>query len=173
MKWMALAALAALIAGPAAAEVTDRSAAGFEVRHVATIAAKPGKVWFELVHPAHWWSPVHTYSHDAKRLSFDAGGCFCETLDHGAVRHMNLVYADGSTEMRLEGALGPMQLTGAMGHLVYKLKPVAAGTEVTMTYDVGGYAKGGLAEEFAAPVDMVLGQQLERLKKDVETGKPE
>jgi hypothetical protein len=42
-----------------------------------------------------------------------------------------------------------------------------------MTYDVGGYAKGGLAETYAAPVDEVLGQQLARLKKAVETGRAE
>ena len=48
-----------------------------------------------------------------------------------------------------------------------------AATLVRFTYDVGGYAKGGLAETWAAPVDQVLGGQLARLKKQVETGRPE
>jgi hypothetical protein len=71
------------------------------------------------------------------------------------------------------GALGPLQFTGAAGHLGIALKPAAGGggTEVVMTYDVGGYAKGGLAETYAAPVDQVLGEQLARLKKAVESGK--
>ena len=62
-----------------------------------------------------------------------------------------------------------MQFTGASGNLGITLKPANQNTELTMTYDVGGYAKGGLA----APVDMVLGEQVGRLKKYVETGKPE
>jgi hypothetical protein len=170
---MGLALAAALLAGAARGEVTDRSAAGFEVTEKATIAAPPGKVWDALMRPARWWSSQHTWSGDAKNLSFDPSGCFCETLKKGAVRHMMVIYADGSTQLRMAGALGPLQFTGADGHLGVVLKPMGATTEVTMTYDVGGYAKGGLAETFAAPVDQVLGEQLARLKKAVETGKPD
>jgi hypothetical protein len=171
-------ASALLLAGPllasaAHAEVTDRSAAGFEVTEKATIAVAPGKVWDLLMRPAHWWSPEHTWSHDAKNLSFDASGCFCEMLKKGAVRHMTIAYADGGSQLRLFGAMGPLQFTGATGHWVTTLKPNGAGTDVTMTYDVGGYAKGGLAEVYAAPVDRVLGEQLARLKKAAETGKPD
>jgi hypothetical protein len=174
MRTLIGAALAcALLGGAARAEVTDRSAAGFEVAEKATIAAPPGKVWEALMHPNHWWSPEHTWSHDAKNLSFDPSGCFCERLKNGAVRHMMVVYADGATELRMEGGIGPLQFTGANGHLRVLLKPAGAATEATLTYDVGGYAKGGLAETFAAPVDRVLGEQLARLKKYVETGKPD
>jgi hypothetical protein len=170
---MGLALAAALLAGAAHAEVTDKSAAGFEVVEKATVAAPPAKVWDGLMHPARWWSSQHTWSGDAKNLSFDPSGCFCEQLKKGAVRHMMVIYADGGTQLRMAGALGPLQFTGADGHLGIVLKPVGATTEVTMTYDVGGYAKGGLAESFAAPVDHVLGEQLARLKKTVETGKPD
>ncbi len=174
MKMLLGAALAAaMLAGTARAEVTDKSAAGFEVTEKATIAAAPAKVWDALMHPARWWDPKHTWSGDAKNLAFDPFGCFCETLKKGAVRHLSIVYADGATQLRLFGALGPLQFTGAAGHLIYALKPAGAGTELTLTYDVGGYAKGGLAETLAAPVDMVLGQQVARLKKQLETGKPE
>lgn len=163
-----------LAAGAAQAEVTDRSTAGFEVVERATIAAPQAKVWDEVMRPYRWWDPKHTWSGDAKNLSIDGGGCFCERLRKGAVRHMTVTYADGESLLRMFGGLGPLQLTGASGHLAIQLKPAAGGaTEVTMTYDVGGYAKGGLAETYAAPVDQVLGQQLARLKKAVETGKPE
>jgi hypothetical protein len=170
---LSLAVAAALLAGAARAEVVDRSAAGFEVRETTTVAAKPDHIWFVLMRPARWWDPKHTFSGDAKKLSFDPSGCFCEQLDHGAVRHMTVTYADGQTELRMFGGIGPLQFTGASGSLVVKMKPQGNDTEVTMTYDVGGYAKGGLAETFAASVDMVLGQQLQRLKKASETGKPE
>jgi hypothetical protein len=174
MKAVWIAGLAAALApAMARAEVTDRSAAGFEVRETATIAAPADKIWTAIMHPDRWWDPKHTWSGKAKNLAFDASGCFCETLPHGAVRHLTIVYADGKTALRMFGALGPLQFTGASGHLGVTLKETGATTEVVMTYDVGGYAKGGLAEQFAAPVDMVLGQQLARLKKQVETGKPE
>jgi len=168
-----LALAAAALAGAARGEVTDKSAAGFEVTEKATIAAPPAKVWDALMHPARWWSSQHTWSGDAKNLSFDPSGCFCEQLKRGAVRHMMVIYADGATQLRMAGALGPLQFTGADGHLGILLKPADAGADVVMTYDVGGYAKGGLAETFAAPVDGVLGEQLARLKKAVESGKPD
>jgi hypothetical protein len=174
MKRLAILALSvACAAGGARAEVTDKSAAGFEVTERASVAAPPGKVWDNLMRPARWWSPAHTWSKDAKNLYFDPSGCFCERLKLGAARHMTIIYTDGATELRMSGGLGPLQMTGAAGNMTVTLKPAGAGTDVVMTYDVGGYAKGGLAETYAAPVDHVLGDQLARLKKSVETGKPE
>jgi hypothetical protein len=170
---MGLALAAAMLGGAAHAEVTDKSAAGFEVTEKATIAAPAAKVWDALMRPDRWWSSQHSWSGDAKNLYFDPSGCFCERLKRGAVRHMTIVYNDGATTLRLNGGLGPMQLTGASGNLGITLKPANQNTELTMTYDVGGYAKGGLAETLAAPVDMVLGEQVARLKRYVETGKPD
>ncbi|MDB5435033.1 MAG: polyketide cyclase/dehydrase-family protein, partial [Phenylobacterium sp.] len=161
---MGLALAAAMLGGAAHAEVTDKSAAGFEVTEKATIAAPAAKVWDALMRPDRWWSSQHSWSGDAKNLYFDPSGCFCERLKRGAVRHMTIVYNDGATTLRLNGGLGPMQLTGASGNLGITLKPANQNTELTMTYDVGGYAKGGLAETLAAPVDMVLGEQVARLK---------
>ena len=173
VRTAAFALALAFAAGAAQAAVTDRSAAGFEVRHAATIAAPPHKVWMKLMQPSGWWSSEHSWSGDAKNLSIDSSGCFCERLKHGAVRHMTVIFADEDKALRMEGALGPLQFTGAAGRLGVTLKPVAAGTEVVMTFDAGGYAKGGLAETLAAPVDQVLGAQLARLKKALETGKPD
>jgi len=173
MRWAAIAVALAALATSARSEVTDRSAAGFEVTERTTVAAPPGKVWDTLMRPERWWSSQHTWSGDAKNLYFDPSGCFCERLRRGAVRHMTIVYSDGATQLRLFGGLGPLQLTGASGHLGVTLKPAAAGTDVVMTYDVGGYVKGGLTETFATPIDRVLGEQLARLKRSAETGKPD
>lgn len=173
MKMAVIAMALVALGGAARAEVTDRSAAGFEVVERATVAAPPGKVWDALMRPDRWWSREHTWSGDAKNLYFDPSGCFCERLKRGAVRHMTIVYTDGATQLRLFGGLGPLQLTGASGNLTVTLKPAGAGAEVVMTYDVGGYAKGGLSETYAAPVDQVLGEQLARLKRSLETGKPD
>jgi hypothetical protein len=123
--------------------------------------------------PDKWWSSRHSWSGDAKNLYFDPSGCFCERLKRGAVRHMTIVYNDGATTLRLNGGLGPMQFTGAGGNLGITLKDNGGKTDLVLTYDVGGYAKGGLAETLAAPVDGVLGEQVARLKKLAETGKPD
>ncbi|MDO8802019.1 ATPase [Phenylobacterium sp.] len=170
-----LAALAVLsLAGAARAEVADQSPQGFESLHTVTIAAPPAKVRAAILEVGRWWNPAHSWSGDARNLFIDlATGCFCEKLKDGFVRHMTVVYA-GDTALRLSGALGPLQFTGASGHLAFNLKAGAdaATTVLTVTYDVGGYAKGGLAEQWAKPVDGVIGEQVGRLKAMIETGKP-
>ena len=174
MKRLAIVAVLLLAAGASHAEVADQGPAGFQVRHVARITAPPAKVRAAALDVGKWWSSAHTYSGDAKNLSIDAAGCFCETLPDGLVRHMTLVYS-APDALRLAGALGPLATTGASGHLGLAFGKAADPnrTQLTLTYDVGGYAKGGLAQTWAAPVDGVLGQQVTRLKRYVETGKPE
>ena len=169
---IAAVAAGALLAGAAQAEVTDKSAAGFEITHKVTVAAPAAKLYAALLTPGAWWSKDHSWSGTAANLSIDlANGCFCEKLPKGYVRHMTVVFTDGATTLRLFGGLGPMQFTGASGHMGFVLKPAGEATELTLTYDVGGYAKGGLADKWAAPVDGVLGDAVGRLKKYAETGK--
>ena len=80
---------------------------------------------------------------------------------------------DGKGAVVMEGALGPLASTGATGHLAIRIQETGGLSRVNLVYDVGGYAKGGLAEAWAAPVDGVLGAQLIRLKKYLETGAPD
>lgn len=172
MKPIVFAAAVLLSATSAAAEVTDRSPAGFELRHEAAIAAPPARVWAALLGIGRWWNSSHSWSGDARNLSLDLkAGCLCETLPGGVARHMTVVYHDGRT-LRLFGGLGPLSTTGAAGHMAFALTETGMGTRLVVTYDVGGYAKGGLAEAWAAPVDGVIGEQVARLKRYVETGRP-
>ena len=61
-------------------------------------------------------------------------------------------------------------MSGATGHLGWTLAEKDGRTTLTQTYDVGGYMAGGL-DKIAPVVDQVLGEQFDRLKIYVETGK--
>jgi uncharacterized protein YndB with AHSA1/START domain len=174
MRALLMATSIIALASSVRAEVVDAQANGFEVRQVVQIAAPPGKVYAALSQVGHWWDSGHTFSGDASHLSLEpvAGGCFCEALPSGgSAMHLRVVMAQPGKAMRLEGALGPLQGLGVTGHLTWTLTAKDGGTELVQTYDVGGYAKGGLAG-IATPVDHVLGEQAMRLKAWVETGKP-
>lgn len=167
--------LVSAIVLPVRAAVSDSAADGFSVVETAHIAAPPEQVYAALITPARWWSPSHTFSHTASNLSLDAvaGGCWCEKLpNQGSVRHLVVVYAAPGHALVMRGALGPLQGLGVSGAMTIALKPAAGGTDLSLTYTVGGYVKDGLAS-WASPVDGVLNEQILRLKSVVETGAPE
>jgi uncharacterized protein YndB with AHSA1/START domain len=160
------------LATSARAEVIDATPGGFEVKRTLTINAPPAKVYAAMIAPAGWWN--HTFSGDPRNLYIEpkANGCWCETLPktRGSVAHMRVIYVEPGSLIRLQGGLGPMQQTGAMGNLTWSVAAKGGATEVTWTYDVGGYMKGGLAP-MAGAVDGVFAEQMGRLKSLVETGK--
>jgi uncharacterized protein YndB with AHSA1/START domain len=163
------------LASPAAAAVVDSQPGGFEVREQVQIAAPPDKVYAAIGQVGQWWNGEHSYSRDARNLTLElrAGGCFCEQLkDGGSVKHMGVILVQPNRLVRLEGALGPLATTAGTGRLSFALTARDAGTQVVLTYDFGGYAKGGMGD-WPAPVDEVLGDQLDRLKRYVETGRPD
>jgi uncharacterized protein YndB with AHSA1/START domain len=160
-----------LLACVAQGAVTDIAANGFTVEIDSHIAAPPGKVYATLIEPARWWSSDHTFSGDAKNLHVDAkaGGCWCETLPSGgSVLHLTVVDADPGKTLRLRGALGPFQGLGADGALTWKLKAAGDGTDLSVTYALGGYNKDGFAE-LSKLADSVLATQVGRLKALIET----
>jgi Polyketide cyclase / dehydrase and lipid transport len=165
----------ALAVPTAIAEVTGVGGSGFEVREQAHIAAAPDAVYAALLRPQRWWDPEHTYSGDARRLTLDAkvGGCWCETMPGGgSVEHLVILYLVPGKAVRFRGALGPLQAMGVTGSMTVKLAAAGGGTELTLTYDVGGYVKDGF-DDLSKAVDNVLGSQVARLKKLIETGSAE
>jgi uncharacterized protein YndB with AHSA1/START domain len=162
--------MSVLIAVPSLASVSDVGSSGFTLKIETHIAAAPDKVYAALIEPARWWSSDHTYSGDAKNLHLaaKAGGCWCETLANGgSVEHLRVVYVDPGKTLRLRGALGPFQGLGVAGALTWKLKPAADGTDLSVTYALGGYNKDGFAQLSQAG-DEVLTAQVGRLKKWLE-----
>ena len=158
----------AMLAAPAHAEVKSVTPAGFEVESRAVVAATPPETYAALGRVGEWWNSSHTYSGDAANMSMalQAGGCFCEKVPAGggSIEHGRVVYAQPGAALRVQGGLGPLQAEAALGTLTWSLKPVAGGTEVTQTYVVGGYIRGG-ADKLAAIVDKVLAEQLDGLRK--------
>ncbi len=169
-KLLGLAGLFGLLqfcAARAAAEVISVASNGFEVRDTVHVAAAADKAYAALLQPARWWSSDHTFSRSAANLVLDAhaGGCWCENLpDEGSVEHLRVVYAAPGKALRLRGALGPLQGMGVDGALTWSFKSSAHGTDISVTYAVGGYSKDGF-DELSKVVDRVLDEQIERLKK--------
>ena len=163
-----------LIPGPAGAEVKT-SANGFLVHHEMTVTAPPARVYDALVRElSTWWSPSHTYTGDARNLSIDPqpGGCFCEKYPAGGgIEHARVIHAAPGRLLRLSGALGPLAAHGVAGSLSWRMTGEGGGTKLELTYSVGGFMADGF-EKMAPAVDRVLGEQAQRLKLFVETGKP-
>jgi hypothetical protein len=163
--------LASMQVAPAAAEVLSVSGNGFEIRETAHTAGSPEKAYAALLLPARWWSSDHTFSGSAANLVLDAraGGCWCETLPNGgSVEHLRVLFAAPGKTLRLRGAMGPFQALAVDGVLTWNLKGGPDGTDISVSYAVGGYSKDGF-DELAKAADHVIGEQLERLKKLIDT----
>jgi uncharacterized protein YndB with AHSA1/START domain len=148
---------------------------GFLVNFEVSVNAPPAKLYDALVgQVGSWWNPEHTYSHDAKNLSIDArpGGCFCEKLPNGGgIEQLRVVYVAPPQFVRFSGALGPLQASGVAGSMTWKLTGGPDNTRLELSYSVGGFIQGGF-QKIAPAVEIMLREQVDRLRMFVETGKP-
>jgi len=154
------------------AKVVDQQANGFSLQQTLTINAPPDKVYAAFIDPSKWWDSAHTFSGDAKNMTFDAraGGCWCETLKNGgSVLHMTVVLADPGKVLRLHGGLGPFQSSGMEGTMNIVFEPKGTGTTLVVAYNLGGYIWGGY-QSLPQTADGVFGLQFYRLKQLIETG---
>lgn len=175
-RFLHLAAIAVLASFGCAANaaVVDTAPNGFDIQQSVHIAASPAKVYAALIVPAKWWNSEHTFSQNAAHLSLSAkaGGCFCEKWAQGSVQHAIVVDAEPGKVLRLRGALGPFQGSGVASALTFSLKASNGGTDVLLDNSIGGYMKGGFAN-WPTLADVMLAEQMARLKKFIETGSPE
>lgn len=162
--------------GAALADVLDAASGGFTTSTDVVVDADVARAWHAATEEVgQWWSPDHTISGDASRLSVSARpqGCFCEDLDNGAgVVHLTVTMVSPQRVLRLTGGLGPLGLMGLNGNMTWEFSEVDGGTKVEFTYAVGGYYPAGL-DTVAGPVDAVVTDALTRLKTYIETGSPE
>lgn len=170
---LVVAAMALLGAGTARAAVKSTWEAGIRLESKVTIAAPPDRVYAALGDIGKWWDSEHTYTGDAANMTvaLAPGACFCERFAKGGgVKHGEVVLAWPGQVLRIHGAFGPLQDEGVTGALTFTLKAVEGGTEVTQSYNAGGLRPEMVAN---APLfDQVIGGQLTRFKRYVETGKP-
>jgi hypothetical protein len=175
------AALAAALAGfacagVAQAEVKQAAADGFLLAYSAPVSATPAKAWVDLAQVQHWWSDEHTWSGKAANLSLQptAGGCFCERWPQGSAEHGHVVMALPERLLRLDASLGPLQEFALKGMLSFWIKAgeEGKGAVFDVEYRVNGAAASGL-DQLAPQVDSVLGAQIGRLQRYVDTGHPD
>ncbi|HEY9218451.1 MAG TPA: SRPBCC domain-containing protein [Phenylobacterium sp.] len=174
MRLILFAVAAAALAGPAGAEVVERSDAGFRIRNVVQVSAPPARVYQALGEIGRWWDGAHSYSGKAENLtlSLQPGGCLCEKVEGGGVQHGTVVLALPGQVLRLDAALGPLQDEAVTAVLSFTLKAKDGGTEVVETFNVSA-TRPETSKNFAAPVDQVVGAAVRRLERYVETGKPD
>jgi len=169
------AALAAVVAQPAAAEVIEQSGDHFVTRASVTVKTDPRATWLALITPAKWWNKAHTWSGDAANLSItpQGGGCFCERIPEqdtrrevglaGSAQHMVVVQAQPMQVLRLRGGLGPLQSEPVDGVLTIAMQAdEGGGTRMVWEYVVGGHMRYEVPV-ISKAVDGVLAEQLGRL----------
>jgi len=172
---LAVGAVAA--ASTATAEIIASEPEGFLVRHVTTVDLPPDAAYRTMTAEIHrWWNPAHSWSGDANNLRIDAraGGCWCETwtVDGKAqsVQHMQVTAARPGALFRASGGLGPLQQLAVAGSQSWTFEPSApTSTTVTIEYAVSGWTPDGL-EGWAGPVDFVIGEQVGRYTRLINTG---
>lgn len=171
LVWMLIGFALAL---PAQAEVKQAAADMMLLEINAKIAAPASAVYDAIVHIERWWSSEHTYSGDARNLSMTAepGGCFCERWKDGGVEHGRVVMALRNQTVRLAAPLGPLQARAVNAVLTFQLAFAEGATSLAVGYRVNGSSASAL-DKSAAAVDGVLNEAVQRLKRLIETGKPE
>ena len=162
-----------LAIAPSFAEVTTVGERGFTVFHSRIVAADSTAVYQAIVEDiSRWWDGDHSWSGDAANFYFDArpGGCFCERLpDSGGVEHLHIIYLAPAKEIRMTGALGPLQQMGVQGTMTWKMSAVENGSSISFEYIVGGNLPEGQFPGIAPAVDGVIGSQLESLVRLLES----
>lgn len=183
MRIRALALLAALLPITAVVPVATAlpsqepaASAGTLTVDIAVVIAAPREaVYGQLLQIGEWWDPEHTFFGAAAQLTLEPrpGGCFCESHPDGrGVEHMRVLGVSPGVWIRLGGGLGPLQEHPVNGVMTLSLEDADAGTRVRLLYRVAGHIDYGM-EAWTDPVTVVLQQQLDRLKRLIETGSPD
>ena len=154
----------ALFATGVSAEVRARTDNGFTLSYERPVRAGPDTVLETVAMPSGWWSSDHTYSGDAANIRLDMipGGCWCEALPGGGVKHAEVVMVwPGRRMVRFDAPFGPLQGMGADAVLTMTWSDPPDGGERVLrwTFVVNGPGTGAMADV----IDGVMTEQFRRL----------
>lgn len=174
---LSAAALAPLFvfAVTAHAEVRQAAADGFFLAYSEQVSAPPAKAYAAVAAVPAWWNGEQTWSGQAANLSLkaEAGGCFCERWPGGSAEHGRVVMAMPEHLLRIETSLGPLQELALKGILSFWIRAGEDGsTRLDVEYRVNGAGSSGL-DALAPQVDEILGTQVARLARYLDTGSPD
>jgi uncharacterized protein YndB with AHSA1/START domain len=162
-----IASLLLAVGTPAAAELDNVGDHGFTITHKVETGATPTAVYDAMTQRIDaWWNGAHSWSGDAANLYLRTGpgGCFCEKMPGGGhVEHLRLIFDAPGSELRFDGALGPLQAMPVTGRMIWRIEPSQGGARIHFIYHVTGRPEGGL-KSIAPAVDGVIGEQLGRLR---------
>ncbi|HZW16111.1 MAG TPA: ATPase [Brevundimonas sp.] len=167
---LSAASLAAL-ARPAAAEVASRSDNSFRLTYESPVAASPEAILAAVGRPSAWWSDAHTWSGSASNITVDLkpGGCWCEALPDGGVKHAEaLLVWPGERMVMFEAPFGPLRGIGADAVLTMSWADPDGDAARTLkwTFVVNGAGAGAMADA----VDAVTAEQFGRLVDHLSSG---
>lgn len=149
---------------PADAEVVSKTDDAFSLNYEQRVEAAPDAILTAVGRPAAWWSDAHTYSGSASNISIDLrpGGCWCEALSGGGVKHgeVLLVWPE-QRQIRFAAPFGPLQSMGAAAILTMSWAEAGEGNArlLKWTFVVHAPEAGAVAEV----VDGVMAEQFGRL----------
>ncbi|NVJ98370.1 MAG: SRPBCC domain-containing protein [Alphaproteobacteria bacterium] len=148
----------------ARADIVEANPDRYVLKHEATSALSPEKLWNKLVNPANWWHPDHTYSGDAANLSLDlqAGGLWREDWSGGSVFHGSVLQVKQGSMLRLDAPFGPLQDIAVKVVWTITITPEGEGSKVTFHEIASGDPKSGL-DQLAPAVNFVKGEAIKRL----------
>ena len=164
LKILSTGLVLALFATGASAEVRARTDNGFTLGYERPVRAGPDTVLETVAMPSGWWSSDHTYSGDAANIRLDMipGGCWCEALPGGGVKHAEVVMVwPGRRMVRFDAPFGPLQGMGTDAVLTMTWSDPPDGGERVLrwTFVVSGPGTGAMADV----IDGVMTEQFRRL----------
>ncbi len=156
-----------LIAISAQAKVLDKAANGFTIEISVETEASAEQAYQQFLNVGDWWNSDHTWFGDAKKMYIEpnVNGCFCEIDGAKQAIHMTVSYIVPNKEVRMIGGLGPLQMMGIHGGMLWKFEPQENGKlKITHRYQVTGYSKDGI-DKLAEIVNQVQTIQVKGLQK--------
>lgn len=161
-----------LVCQGANGDVSKVYAQGFDL-HI-EIEVKSGTAWQKFLQVQNWWDLNHSWFGPDSIFNLDsiAGGCLCERKRKQSVQHMKVIYVDPGREMRLGGALGPLQTMALRGLLTMRFTPLENGkTRIEQIYKIRGVTEQGF-DNLSKIVDKVQTDQMQRLENYINHGQP-